>query len=174
MDQIVAKEKAFNQRVTIDYQYFIQSAVQQKLSWNTLAYFLTDLAPTLNKSRQVIKILVQELEKWVLKVEFKEDSIFTENVSENKELAENIHDGDQNSLASSEMSDSEDDILEDTIEVTNDDLDIDGDKNEHILSFIEKKETLSEEAILFDKVGKQLYEFVGDDYDVPKELMAAT
>ena len=74
------------------------------------------------------------------------------------------------------MSDSEDDILEDTIEVTNDDPDIGGDKNEHILSVIEKKETLSEEAILFDKVGKQLYEFVGDqkfamnDYD----LMDAT
>ena len=26
----------FNERVTIDFQYFIQSAVQKKLAWNTL------------------------------------------------------------------------------------------------------------------------------------------
>ena len=52
-----------------DYQYFIQSAVQKDLPWNTLIMFLTDLAPTLDKSRQIIKTLVQELEKWVDKVE---------------------------------------------------------------------------------------------------------
>ena len=56
-----------------DYQYFIQSAVQKDLPWNTLAMFLTDLAPTLDKSRQIIKILVQEREKWVAKVENEAD-----------------------------------------------------------------------------------------------------
>ena len=64
----------FDERRLVDFEYFIQSAVHNKLPWNTLAYFLTDLAPTLDKSRQVIKILVQELEKWVTKVETKTEN----------------------------------------------------------------------------------------------------
>ena len=96
MNPIVDSDgNTLDERRLVDFEYFIQSAVDNKLPWNTLAYFLIDLAPTLDKSRQVIKILVQELEKWVLKVEFKEDSIVTENVSENKELAENFQDEDQ-------------------------------------------------------------------------------
>ena len=51
-----------NESVSVDYQYFIQSAVQKKLSWNTLVHLLTDLAPDLAKSQQIIKILIQELE----------------------------------------------------------------------------------------------------------------
>ena len=58
-----------DQSVRVDFQYFIQSAIEKKLSWESLAHFLTDLAPTLEKSRQVIKILVQELEKWVVSPE---------------------------------------------------------------------------------------------------------
>ena len=168
----------FNERVTIDFQYFIESAVQKKLAWNTLAYFLTDLAPTLDKSRQIIRILVQELEKWVLKVDTKEDSIVMENVTEklNKELALHFQDEDQNSLASSEMSDSEDESIKDTIEVTNDDQEIVVDKIEHDLNLLEKKEILGEEDVLVDKVGRQFYEFVGDhnkdikEYDIPKKV----
>ena len=62
-------EENVNKKVKVDFQYFIQSAVQKNISWNSLAISLTDLAPTLDQSRQVIKILVQELEKWVTKAE---------------------------------------------------------------------------------------------------------
>ena len=165
----------FKEKVLVDFHYFIQSAIEKKLAWNTLAYFLTDLAPTLEKSRQVIKILVQELEKWVLKVDIEGDSFFTENVTEDlyKELAEHVQDEYQNTLASSELSDSEDDILE----VTNDDPGINADQldqNDQELNLIENKEILGERDILLDKVGNQFYEFVGDqkdstdDYDIPK------
>ena len=65
MDSIVPPKR----RVVVDFKYFIQSAIEKKLSWNVLTYFLTDLAPTLDKSKEVIELLVQELEKWVLKVE---------------------------------------------------------------------------------------------------------
>ena len=90
----------FDERRLVDFEYFIQSAVHNKLPWNTLAYFLTDLAPTLDKSRQVIKILVQELEKWVTKVENKtenkteKDGILSDYISEtiDKELVEDIPD----------------------------------------------------------------------------------
>ena len=62
-------EENFSKKVKVDFQYFIQSAVQKNISWNNLAISLTDLAPTLNQSRQVIKMLVQELENWVNKAE---------------------------------------------------------------------------------------------------------
>ena len=39
------------------------------MAWSTLAYLLTDLAAEPEKSKQVIKMLLEELEKWVLKVE---------------------------------------------------------------------------------------------------------
>ena len=42
----------FKNRVTVDFQYFIQSAIQKKLPWNCLAIVLTDLAPTLEKSKK--------------------------------------------------------------------------------------------------------------------------
>ena len=62
-------EENFSKKVKVDFQYFILSAVQKNISWNNLAISLTDLAPTLNQSRQVIKMLVQELENWVNKAE---------------------------------------------------------------------------------------------------------
>ena len=70
MNSIIDHEKVnVNGKTTVDFHYFIQSAVQKNISWNALAMFLTDLAPTLDQSREVIKILVQELEKWATKVE---------------------------------------------------------------------------------------------------------
>ena len=62
-------EENVNKKVKVDFQYFIQSVLQKNISWNSLAISLTDLAPTLDQSRQVIKILVHELEKWVTKAE---------------------------------------------------------------------------------------------------------
>ena len=56
-------------KVLLDLKYFIQLAIQRKITWNALAFLLIDLAPTLEKSKRVIETLVQELEKWVLKLE---------------------------------------------------------------------------------------------------------
>ena len=39
------------------------------MSWKSLAFLLIDLAPTLEKSKEVIETLVHELELWVSKVE---------------------------------------------------------------------------------------------------------
>ena len=67
------------EKVTVDFQYFIQMAIEKKMAWNTLTHLLTDLAATPMKSKQVIKLLLQELEKWVSKVENepKTDAVFT-------------------------------------------------------------------------------------------------
>ena len=109
------------------------------------------------------------------KQQIENQSIDTEVI--NMELAVDIQKEveERNSIASSEMSDSEDDSLEDTIEAIDDDQDIcvdQSDQNDRDLNLIEIREAES----LLDKVGKQLYEFVGDpkedtdDYNIPKEL----
>ena len=63
-----------NKKVLVDFEYFIELAIQKNITWSTLIFFLHDLAPTLEKSKQVIETLVQELEKWVLKVENNESN----------------------------------------------------------------------------------------------------
>ena len=55
--------------VMVDFKYFIHSAIQKEISWKSLAFFLTNLITSLDKSKEVIRILVQELETWVTKVE---------------------------------------------------------------------------------------------------------
>ena len=55
--------------VMVDFKYFIHSAIQKEISWKSLAFFLTNLITSLDKSKEVIRILVQELEIWVTKVE---------------------------------------------------------------------------------------------------------
>ena len=63
------------EKVILDFEYFIQSAIKKELSWKSLAYFLTDLSTTMDKSKQVIRALVQELEVWVLKVESEKNEV---------------------------------------------------------------------------------------------------
>ena len=45
-----------------DFSYFVDMALQNRMPWKTLASLLTDLAPTLNDTREVISILLKELE----------------------------------------------------------------------------------------------------------------
>ena len=57
------------EKFTIDTEYFIQIAIQKEISWKSLAFMLTDLTTTLNRSKQVIRVLVQEIEKLASKLE---------------------------------------------------------------------------------------------------------
>ena len=59
------------EEVTVNFRYFIQMAVEKKMAWSTLSYLLTDLAATPVKSKQVIKLLLEELEKWITKEDYK-------------------------------------------------------------------------------------------------------
>ena len=69
------EDNIFKERVLIDFKYFIQSAIEKKISWPTLSSILMELPPTLDKSKEVIKILVQEFEKWIAEVENGENVI---------------------------------------------------------------------------------------------------
>ena len=87
MDANVDQTNSSKAKMMVDFKYFIKSATEKKLPWSTLACFLTDLAPTLEKSKEIIRILVQELEIWVSKVEA-ESGKKTVEVSENSIVIE--------------------------------------------------------------------------------------
>ena len=57
----------------LDFEYFVNLALVNKLPWDSLIVILNDWTPTLEKSKEVIEILVQELELWVSKVEYSQD-----------------------------------------------------------------------------------------------------
>ena len=69
MDQSNSAINLSGEGVMVDFKYFIHSAIQKEISWKSLAFFLTNLISSLDKSKEVIRILVQELETWVTKVE---------------------------------------------------------------------------------------------------------
>ena len=46
----------------IEFSYFVSMALQNNMSWKTLAILLKDHATTLDKTREVICILLKELE----------------------------------------------------------------------------------------------------------------
>ena len=60
--------KATAEKFIIEPEYLIQLAIRKQMPWNTLVFMLTDLTTSLDRSKHVIRVLVQELEKWVLNV----------------------------------------------------------------------------------------------------------
>ena len=60
--------QAKTEKIMIDFEYFIQLAIQEEIPWKTLALMLTDLTTSLDRAKQVIRVLVEELERWVLNV----------------------------------------------------------------------------------------------------------
>ena len=44
------------------FSHFIIMTLQNRMSWKTLASLFTELAPTLNETREIISILLKELE----------------------------------------------------------------------------------------------------------------
>ena len=56
-----SNEKALSGKIMIDFEYFIQLGIRKEIPWKSLAFMMTDLATTLDISKQVIRALVQEL-----------------------------------------------------------------------------------------------------------------
>ena len=78
---------ATTEKITIDPEYFIQLAIQKEIPWKALALMLTDLTTTLDRSKQIIRVLVQELEKWVLNVENDSNHIVSDSRVPNEKVA---------------------------------------------------------------------------------------
>ena len=45
-----------------DFSYFVRMALENNIPWKSLAMIFKDLTPTLDETREVISILVKELE----------------------------------------------------------------------------------------------------------------
>ena len=62
----------------IDFSYFVGMALQNNMAWKTLAIILKELAPTLDETREVVSILLRELEvmQSILKKKDKEIEIY--------------------------------------------------------------------------------------------------
>ena len=49
--------------VKVDFRYFISLALNNKLAWQSLPSILSDFTPTVEDSKEVIEVLLKELEK---------------------------------------------------------------------------------------------------------------
>ena len=58
-----------------DFSYFIRMAVQNNIAWKSLAMILKDLTPTLDETREVIGILLKELEALQLSLKKKDKEL---------------------------------------------------------------------------------------------------
>ena len=56
----------------VDFSYFVNLALQNKMPWNILALNFNSLAVTLNETREIISILLKELEALQSTLEKKE------------------------------------------------------------------------------------------------------
>ena len=56
-------------QVDLDHKYFITLALQNKIAWGALPVIIEGLAQTFEKSKEVIKFLLQELEKSHAKIQ---------------------------------------------------------------------------------------------------------
>ena len=67
----------------IDFSYFIGMTLQNNMAWDTLAIIMKELAPTLDESREVVSILLKELEMMqsILKTKEKEIEMYRNNGS---------------------------------------------------------------------------------------------
>ena len=57
---------ALNQSEKVNFKYFIKLAIQKEITWNALEGLFDDLTPTLIKSKQLNKALLEELQNQTL------------------------------------------------------------------------------------------------------------
>ena len=70
-----------------DFSHFINMALQDRMPWKTLGMLLNDFAPTVNETREVISILLKELES--LHCAFQKNTDGERVIDENREVVGN-------------------------------------------------------------------------------------
>ena len=58
-----------------DFSYFVNMALEDRLPWKTFTMLLNDVAPTLNETREIISLLLKELESLHLAFQEKHDEL---------------------------------------------------------------------------------------------------
>ena len=85
-------ESNINKGTKTDFSYFVRMALQDNLAWKSLAMILKDFAPTLIETREVIGILLKELEalQSTLKKKDKELEMYQNNGSSEESQKKNV------------------------------------------------------------------------------------
>ena len=154
-------ENISSEKIILDFEYFIQLAIRREIPWKSLTFMLTDLTTTLDKSNQVIKLLVQELEKWVLKVESNTNNDVNEKEFNHQNLEENTNLGKPEETIE-EFDNSEDEsIINETEELSYEPL---GGKLSESELEIETELIQNEDSkTLVDFPADEFYEFIGNN-----------
>ena len=114
-------ESNINKQTTPDFSHFVALTLENRMQWKTLSFLLKDLAPSLNETREIISILLKELEvlQSTLKIKDKELEIYQKNSSseksqENNAENQNIHGSEQQSaeILQAETMDDEIEVVE--------------------------------------------------------------
>ena len=114
-------ESNFSKGTKPDFSNFVALTLENRMQWKTLSFLLKDLAPSLNETREIISILLKELETLhsILKMKDKELEIYQKNSSseksqENNAENQNIHGSEQQSaeILQAETMDDEIEVLE--------------------------------------------------------------
>ena len=161
--------KAPTEKFTKDteYEYFIQLAILNEMPWKTLAFMLTDLTTTLDRSKQVIRVLVQELEKLASKLEnepINEEVTGTICTNENQvnvqteDVKTNFGENEENIEHFDHLDSENESITDDTEEQSYEEID---QLNE---SKVQTELYLSEENnVVFHFPADKFYEFIGNN-----------
>ena len=88
-----------NKEIKVDFRYFISLALDKKISWRSMPSILEDFIPTLEKSKEVIGVLLKELQKLqsqllqkeVVKVEDSDDLEIVEIPQESEQDSNSSH-----------------------------------------------------------------------------------
>ena len=83
-----------------DFSHFITMALQDRMPWNILSFLLKRLAPTLNETREIICILLTELEALQSTLHDKEKEIenYHSSFEEKTGESEQVEDQDDHSI----------------------------------------------------------------------------
>ena len=149
-------------KFTIDTEYFIQLAMRKEIPWNSLAFVLTDLTTNLEISKQVIRILVQELEKLALTGETGTHERNTTKVNIQIEDDERHFGEPENATEYFNLSDLENepivsDIEDQSLEAKEEELS----KNE--IDIQTELTQIGESETVIDFPAEDFYEFIGDN-----------
>ena len=111
-----------------DFSYLVGMSLQRRMPWGTLASLLKDLAPTLEETREVISILLKELEFLQSSLQKKEKEVeicqkqrLEDDILDQNNFLEAVYEENQqeSSVSESETNEDEIEVLEDVKERMN-------------------------------------------------------
>ena len=130
------------------FKYSIQMALQNKFSWTTLASMLDQMTPTVGQSKELVRVLLKELQN----LQKKHQELITDKIHRNKnDEVENLGE-----LENTNVQGFDENIQKDVGQINNHELP----SLENEIEDVEKKIEIDEESFVDDT-----YDFVGSDWE---------